>query len=239
MAKNSKKIFFVTICFLVAIAVVMQLFLPFFYSQRIKTEIEKDWDLANSIEVQVKAFPFTRLLLGRMDKLSIEGDSMSTGTFQADHWEFVFEGVDMRNNHDGYSKLNFEDGRGTVWITEETLNTYLKDRSPDWLEPQIKIGKEQLIYTGMWDIGIILIPFTLKGHPVITEEGNIVLRVDRASFGDWELPEGARKIAEGFQINFANETEEGKGKQMMGLMMSRIELAEGKMAVRFEKSINH
>lgn len=223
---------------LVLVAVFGQWYLPRVYARHLAAGMQS-LAPAGQVEVQLRAFPFTKLAGGQVDYLYLT----ATG-FQADSLTLSQLTAEVNNARIDLPRLRqdnqlvllaVESARVDARVTEQELNDSLLTRLPEMFSLNLQLHPGQATLAGKLRMDGGLLGFFAEGRIEPGEANSMVLAVDRVWLEGVELP---LFLQEGVQSIFGRiEYPLGQTGLLSALKVTGVEMGEGTLDIIFAAAI--
>lgn len=181
---------------LVVALVLAQVLIPVFLARRVEAALESGLDM-QGLSVQVRVFPFCKLIGGGIDALRVEGENLAAGDLNLDRLEAAV--TSLRLDVAGLWRtgtLTWKDpgqARLRMEVSEDSLNRFLQAHLGPGVRVAVAEGRMEIVSALL--VGGQQAPVSVTGIPVVNPDGSVGFRVEEVTVAGQAVPPAVRDIA--------------------------------------------
>ncbi len=185
----------VIIVLLVVGLVAGEIFLPRIVAKGLEVGLGRALGQGEALEVSLKARPALKLLVGRLDELTVENKQATVATLAIDSLTVTMEDIalNLRELLGSSRRLTVSyNGRigVTIKISEANLRRHIAENVPGFTDPSVKISPDRVSIAGCLKFAERLFVVSIEGRFVGNGEQRVDFVTDRLSLDNEPLPPG-------------------------------------------------
>jgi hypothetical protein len=185
----------VTIVLLVVALVAGEIFLPRIVAKGLEVGLGRALGQGEALEVSLKARPALKLLVGRVDELTVESKQAMAATLAIDSLAVTMEDIalNLRELLGSSKRLTVSYNArigATIKIGEANLRRHIAENVPGFTDPSVKISPDRVSIAGCLKFAERFFVVSAEGRFVGNGEQRVDFVVDKLSLDSEPLPPG-------------------------------------------------
>lgn len=218
---RKKRSLWLIIILIVILFLITEIFLPGLAEDRLKKILDKRADKIENLDIKVASFPALKILLGRIDHVSVNIEGLVVDELYINHMNINYH--DLIFSKTGFSGINT---RLEAMVTEKSLNDYIDSKYPDLENFNVTINPEQVLMEGAIKLFEARINLKLAGNFVINDKEEIYFVPADFQLENIKIPiDLLKRYLEG--LNFSFDLKELE----IPLSIDELRLGSGRMII--------
>jgi uncharacterized protein YpmS len=175
---------------LITIFAVVQIVGTGMIADRLAHNLEAEIQEAETIEVNVSAFPIYEILWGQVDKVTISGQGLVADGLRYEELEAVFKNLKVNNQAGEWLVTEGENPSLYLKVNEDDLNQYLSTHPELQIFKQFKVDltSNQVLITGLVRFLSTDINLQLSGNFEVGSNEQIIFNSEKLAVEDVVIP---------------------------------------------------
>lgn len=184
-----------SVVFIVLVVVAGEFFLPAIVARGVEVGLTRTLGEGESFEVGLNVRPALKLLLGRVDGVTVESRQAETATLAVDSLSVTVEDIalNLRDMLGSAHELNvtYNPVIGTlIKISEGNLRRHIAENVPGFTDPSVKVSPARVSLSGCMTFAERPFLVAVEGRFVADGEQRIRFVVDKLALDNEPLPPG-------------------------------------------------